>query len=106
MTVKVSIPTSKYTNAAQQQAFFNQLFERLDALPGVIAAGGNELPADGGLGSATGFEIVGKPKPRGRTGPVTDVRVVTHNYFQAMGVPLLRGRAFDRRDDGNGRSGA
>jgi putative ABC transport system permease protein len=102
MTVKVSIPQAKYTNAAQQQAFFNQLFERLDALPGVTSAGGTSfLPLDG-LGSATGFEIVGKPKPAAGQEPVTDVRVITHDYFKAMGVPLIRGRAFDARDTGAG----
>jgi putative ABC transport system permease protein len=102
MTVKVSIPTLKYTNAAQQQAFFNQLFERFDALPGVTAAGGTSFLPMNGLGSATGFWVVGKPKPPRGQDWVTDVRVVTHNYFQAMGVPLLRGRAFDSRDLGTG----
>jgi putative ABC transport system permease protein len=102
MTVKVSIPTLKYTNAAQQQAFFTQLFERLDALPGVTAAGGTSFLPMNGLGSATGFWVVGKPKPPRGQDLVTDVRVVTHNYFQAMGVPLLRGRAFDTRDMGTG----
>lgn len=100
MTVKVSIPQSKYTNATQQQAFFNQLFERLDALPGVTSAGGTSFLPMNGLGAATGFEIVGKPKPAPGQEPVTDVRVVTHDYFKAMGVPLLRGRAFDGRDAG------
>ena len=102
MTVKVSIPQAKYTNAAQQQAFFNQLFERFDALPGVTAAGGTSFLPLNGLGSATGFEIVGKPKPAAGQEPVTDVRVITHDYFKAMGVPLLRGRAFDGRDAGTG----
>jgi putative ABC transport system permease protein len=100
ITMKVSIPTAKYTNAGHQQAFFNQLFERLDALPGVVATGGNSFLPMAGLGAATSYEIVGEPKPAPGHAPVTDVRVVTHNYFQAMGVPLLRGRAFDRRDDG------
>jgi putative ABC transport system permease protein len=102
MTVKVSIPQTKYTNAAQQQAFFNQLFEKFDALPGVVAAGGTSFLPLNGLGSATGFHVVGKAKPPAGQDWVTDVRVVTHNYFKAMGVPVLRGRAFDGRDTGTG----
>ena len=102
MTVKVSIPQTKYTNAAQQQSFFHQLFERLDALPGVIAAGGTSFLPLNGLGSATSYYIVGRPKPPAGQDHVTDVRVITHNYFNAMGVPLLRGRAFDGRDEGTG----
>ena len=102
MTVKVSIPQMKYTNAAQQQSFFRQLFERLDALPGVIAAGGTSFLPLNGLGSATGYYIVGKAKPPAGQDYVTDVRVVSHNYFKAMGIPLLRGRVFDGRDEGTG----
>ena len=102
MTVKVSIPQSKYTDAAQQQAFFDRLFERLDGLPGVTAAGGTSYLPLAGLGSATGFEIVGKPKPGPGQAPVTDVRVITHNYFKAMGIPLVKGRAFDTRDTAKG----
>jgi putative ABC transport system permease protein len=102
MTVKVAIPQSKYQDAAQQQAFFNQLFERIDALPGVTAAGGTSYLPINGLGSATSFEVVGKPKPAAGQEPVTDVRVITHDFFKAMGVPLLRGRAFDGRDTGTG----
>jgi putative ABC transport system permease protein len=102
MTVKVSIPQAKYTNAAQQQTFFNQLFERLDALPGVIASGGTSFLPLNGLGSATGYYVVGQPKPPAGQDYVTDVRVITNNYFRAMGVPVLRGRAFDGRESGPG----
>jgi putative ABC transport system permease protein len=102
MTVKVSIPAATYRDAAQQQSFFNQLFERIDALPGVTASGGTSFLPMNGLGAATGFEIVGLPKPAAGQAPVTDVRVVTHDYFKAMGVPLLRGRPFDARDAGTG----
>jgi len=102
MTVKVSIPQAKYTNPAQQQAFFNQLFERFDALPGVVAAGGISFLPLNGLGSATGFHVVGRPKPPAGQDWVTDVRVITHDYFKAMGVPVLRGRVFDGRESGPG----
>ena len=101
MTVKVSIPQSKYTTTRRSsRQFFNRLFERLDALPGVRPPAATSFLPLTGLGSATGFEIVGKPKPARGQEPVTDVRVITHNYFKAMGVPLVRGRAFDARDTG------
>jgi putative ABC transport system permease protein len=102
LTMKVSIPTATYRNDAQVQSFFTQLFEKLDALPGVKAAGGTSFLPLNGLGAATGFEIVGRPKPAAGQVPVCDVRVVTHHYFEAMHVPLVRGRLFDSRDDGSG----
>ena len=100
ITIKVSIPTARYDTGDKQRAFFDQLFQKFDALPGVKSAGGTSFLPLNGLGAATGFEIVGQPKPEPGQEPVTDVRVITHDYFQAMGVPLLRGRLFDSRDEG------
>src|SRR4029450_11180126 len=75
-----------------------RLFERIHSLPGVQAAGGVSFLPLNGLGSATSFFIAGQEKPRAREEPVSEVKVVTHDYFRAMGIPLLRGRLFDGRD--------
>ena len=101
LTVKVSIPAATYKTPDVQRAFFDRLFERVDAIPGVLAAGGTSFLPLNGLGAATGFSIVGRPKPPAGEEPVTDVRVVTHNYFRAMGIPLVSGRTFDSRDSGH-----
>ncbi|HEX4565588.1 MAG TPA: ABC transporter permease, partial [Vicinamibacterales bacterium] len=95
ITMKVTLPTAKYGEARQ---FFDRLYSQIDALPGVQAAGGVSFLPLNGLGAATDFSIPGRPIPRDDR-PVADVRVVTHDYFKAMGIPLLRGRLFDSRDD-------
>jgi putative ABC transport system permease protein len=100
LTLKVSLPTAKYQQREQVRAFFDEFFARVDALPGVKAAGGTSFLPLNGLGAATGFQIVGRPEPRAGEEPVCDVRVITNHYFQAMGIPLLRGRLFDDRDRG------
>jgi len=64
----------------------------------VQSAGGVSFLPLNGLGAATSFVIEGRVKPRPGDEPVADVRVVTHNYFKAMGIPLIRGRLFDSRD--------
>jgi putative ABC transport system permease protein len=75
--------------------FFNQSMEKMRNLPGVRSAGMvNFLPLYGGLGSSTGFKIIGRPEPPPGQGPVCDVRVVDAGYFQTLGVPVLRGRNF------------
>jgi putative ABC transport system permease protein len=100
ITMRVSIPTSKYETPQKIQSFYDQLFEKIDAVPGVQAAGGTSFLPLNGLGAATSFEVVGRPKPEAGQEPVTDVRVATHNYFQAMGIRLVRGRLFDASDRG------
>jgi putative ABC transport system permease protein len=98
VTMKVTLPSAAYPDDAKKIAFFDRLFERVDALPGVQAAGGVSFLPLNGLGAATSFYIEGREKPRPGEEPVSEVKVVTHNYFKAMGIPLLKGRLFDGRD--------
>jgi putative ABC transport system permease protein len=98
VTMKVTLPSANYQGVGQMIAFFDRLFERVDALPGVPAAGGVSFLPLNGLGAATSFSIEGREKPRAGEEPVSEVKVVTHNYFKAMGIPLLKGRLFDGRD--------
>jgi putative ABC transport system permease protein len=95
ITMKISLPSSKSGEARQ---FFERFYSQVDALPGVQAAGGVSFLPLNGLGAATDFAIPGRVIPRDGDRPVADVRVVTHDYFKAMGIPLLEGRLFDSRD--------
>jgi predicted permease len=101
LTMVVRLPGGgKYKEDAQFVAFFRQAMERIRALPGVRNAGMvNFLPLYGGLGSATGFTIEGRPEPPPGQGPGTNVRASDSNYFNAMGIPLLRGRNFSDREE-------
>ncbi len=98
VTMRVTLPSVSYREDGQIIGFFDRLFERIDSLPGVQAAGGVSFLPLNGLGSATGFFIEGQEKPRAGEEPVSEVKVVTNDYFRAMGIPLLRGRLFDGRD--------
>jgi putative ABC transport system permease protein len=95
LTMVVRLPDAGYSKDPQIVNFFVQALERVRSLPGVRSAGViNFLPLYGGLGSATGFKIEGRPEPPPGQGPSTDVRVVDAGYFETMGIPLLRGRNF------------
>jgi putative ABC transport system permease protein len=97
MTMRVSLPLARYADAPKRVQFFERLLERVQQVPGVQSAGAiSSLPLVG-LGSATSYEIVGEPAPPRGQEPVADVRVITKDYFKAMGIPLVRGRLFDER---------
>jgi len=95
LTMVIRVSTARYKEDAQFVNFFGQVLERVRHLPTVRSAGMvNFLPLYGGLGSSTGFKIVGQPEPPPGQGPSCDVRVADSGYFQTMGIPLLRGRYF------------
>jgi putative ABC transport system permease protein len=95
ITMTVSLPGSRYGEPLRRVQFYQRLFEKVDALPGVQSAGAiSFLPLAGG-GAATSYEVVGQPIPPLGQEPVTDVRVIANKYLQAMGTSLVRGRLFD-----------
>jgi putative ABC transport system permease protein len=94
LTMVIRLPDS-YREDPPVINFFAQALERVRRLPTVRSAGMiNYLPLYGGLGSSTGFKILGRPEPPPGQGPSTDVRVVDSGYFTTLGIPLLRGRNF------------
>ncbi|HEX5886684.1 MAG TPA: ABC transporter permease, partial [Pyrinomonadaceae bacterium] len=95
LSMVVRLPEARYQEDPQLVTFFSQALDRIRQLPGVRTAGMvNHLPLYGGLGSNTGFKIIGRPEPPPGQSPSTDVRVVDAGYFPTMGIPLLRGRNF------------
>jgi predicted permease len=70
----------------------------LRAMPGVRAAGATiKLPLRGS-GNNWGIQVPGKPELSRTT---TAFRMVTHDYFKALGITITRGRGFDSRDREN-----
>jgi putative ABC transport system permease protein len=95
LTMVLRLSDSKYSQDPQIVNFFRDVLEHTRALPGVRAAGVvNFLPFYGGLGSATGFTVIGRPTPPPGQEPSTNVRVADDGYFEAFGIPVLRGRNF------------
>jgi predicted permease len=76
--------------------------ERIRALPGVIEAGGvSSLPLTGAWESTT-FNIDGRPAAAPDARPRADYAVALPGYFRALGIPVLRGRAFTEQDRADG----
>ncbi len=98
MTASFSLPQTTYPNGQKQAVFHRALLEHLRNAPGVAAAAlGNPLPFSGEEGSA-GFTIEGRVPAAGEPPPHGDIRDVTPGYFEALSIPLLRGRTFTDQD--------
>ncbi|HEX8501477.1 MAG TPA: ABC transporter permease [Pyrinomonadaceae bacterium] len=102
LTARVSLPGARYKEPAQKAEFYAALTERLNALPGVEAAGATtSLPLGGSnLSVWRGFIPEGRPAtPEASEG--ASYAVVTPGYFRALRIPVRAGRDFDERDDAN-----
>jgi putative ABC transport system permease protein len=99
LTVEIGLPEQKYADDRRIADFYRQLIARVQSLPGAEAVGAvSHLPLSGAE-EIDGFSIEGRPDPReGGLVQSADFRVIAPDYFRAMGIPLLRGRAFDARD--------
>ncbi|HEY6549369.1 MAG TPA: ADOP family duplicated permease, partial [Vicinamibacteria bacterium] len=97
LTARLSLPRSLSGDAAALRLFATSVEERLSALPGVVSAGlGQRLPLSG-RGMSAGLRIEGQDKaPNDQLD--TAWRLVSPTWFEALGVPVLKGRAFDARD--------
>jgi putative ABC transport system permease protein len=95
--INLTIPGEKYPQKEQQLTFIETVLERLRALPGVTAAGVAHVLPFSGADYVLGLEIEGRPVPPSDL-PSTNYFVVSPDYFRAMGIPVLRGRAFTEHD--------
>jgi putative ABC transport system permease protein len=97
LTADVPLSRSRYPEAEQQAAFVQQAIRRISEMPGVAAvAAVNILPLSGN-GRQSTFTIEGRPVPNGQE-PDAEASTVTPDYFRAMGIPVIRGRAFNEGD--------
>jgi len=95
----VSLPQKRYASEAQRAEFFRRLLENIRTLRGVkFAAATSGLPL-GNNGWQTSFVVEGQPAPPKDQTPLMEACLVTPDYFQAMNIPLLRGRYFNEHDD-------
>ncbi len=93
LTFELNVSLSKYATGDRRSAVIKQAVERLSALPGADFVGvTHRLPLKGNSG--TSFHIEGQPPPSSPAEKNVNYRSVSGDYFQALGMTLLRGRTF------------
>jgi len=99
LSVDLSLPSSKYHTIDSQAAFFSEIVQRIQALPGVqFAAVTQEVPESfpRRVAFETGVHSASRPEERPQAGGY----FVSPDYFQVMRISLLRGRKFSSSDSG------
>ncbi len=98
LTVELTMSGQKYKDKQAVLATYHDLFQRLEGLPGVSAAGAvTSLPLSQ-MYAWGPITVEGRVAPPGEKFINADMRMVSGHYFQAMGIPLLSGRLFDDHD--------
>jgi predicted permease len=102
LTFELSLVGTKYPNGPVAIEAFRRIWERLDALPGVVSSGGvSTLPLSGfqAWGPVT---IEGHVPPAGQDFINADQRIAGGRYFETMRIPLVAGRYFSEADQPGG----
>jgi len=92
VTMGLRLPNYKYSSAAHQALFYRELLERIPSTPGVKSVG-----AESG-GANVFFQPQGQPLAAPGQEPTAAYKIITPDFFQAMGTRLVTGREFSVRD--------
>jgi putative ABC transport system permease protein len=97
LTLKIPIPSERYTQAPKVRQFYEQLLDRTGNIPGVKAVGlTSDLPLNG-CGTIA-IQIEGGRNAARETPQAICQTWQVGNYFQTLGIPLLKGRYFTLQD--------
>src|SRR5262249_19211864 len=89
LVMNVSLPAAKYPRGARQVAFYRDLLERIERLPGVKSAGAVSILPESGNFDHTPMKVEGRSYGPGEQ-LTPDVYRVTPGYFRTMSIPMLK----------------
>jgi predicted permease len=98
LTARLSPAGAAYRANPAYISYFRRVIERVRLIPGVEAVGAiNALPLS--WGETAGYRIEGRPLLTLDKWPDANYRAVSSDYFRALSVPIVQGRAFNERDN-------
>ena len=98
LSFRLPVPDKKLQGADQIRSYYQQMLERIEAVPGVRnAAAITGVPAAGPM-FGTRFSIVGQPAVEPSQRPGSAFQMVTPEYVDALGIRVLQGRGIDEHD--------
>jgi len=105
LTAQIELPPATYPVPSRKEyphwpratSFYDEMLPKLRSMPGVEKAALAMMHPFGG-GWTTSVEVEGQPRQTAAEHDEVRIRIVSPQYFEALGIPLLRGRTFDDRD--------
>jgi predicted permease len=97
-TAAISLPGVRYSDDARARNFVSDLLARLAAIPGVRHVGATTYLPFSGSNNSSVIAVVGRALGPGEPPPTPGWNHVNAGYFQAMGIPVLQGRALSESD--------
>ncbi|MDT7806516.1 MAG: hypothetical protein QOJ70_329 [Acidobacteriota bacterium] len=98
LAMQVSLPAGKYNDQPRRAAFDRQVLEQLRGLAGVKSAATTTTLPMSGWNQSGSFGIEGRTIAPNESMPHGDRWLPSDDYFQTMGIRLIKGRYFDARD--------
>jgi len=98
LVLRTPMQMQKYDTQARRAMFYDQVLEKVEHLPGVVAVGYTTWIPLTNEGGASGITIEGHPEPAPGQMPIPNARVVSRNYMSALRMKLVEGRLFDERE--------
>ncbi len=98
LSVEITLPGARYPDRDRRIAFYQELLDKVRALPGAQAAATSYVLPMAPGGWQTAFHVEGEPPEEGAVYTFAEVSSVSADYFRAMGIPMLQGREFTRSD--------
>jgi putative ABC transport system permease protein len=98
LTARITLPEKRFDDNARRIAFFEQVEARLRALPEVSVVGSAQGIPFSGWDVQGEVAFAGRPRPRPNDDFISHFQSVFPDFFPAMGIPILRGRALQPTD--------
>jgi len=99
LTMQIGLDFVKYNTGDKQRAFFETLLEKIQMQSGVkSAAASMMIPFTNDMKMTGDFQIQGQATTPGQALPTADFRIVSPCYFEALHIPIFKGRGFLQSD--------
>jgi putative ABC transport system permease protein len=94
----IALPIAKYKTGEQKNAFWTQLLQRVQTIPGVESAAISSNSPFDDTENDNYFHVTGTPPVPSDQRPTAEITAVSPDYFRVMRMPILRGRGFGAED--------